>query len=922
VPVRRSDHRRARHAAATRTAATRAAAPALAAALALGLSLPADVLAQAAGQSPNPSPSPAAAPALNPAAPPAVQGPVPPVGSPSAALPAAGPSAAAASRTANRASAILMDQATYWSAQGRPELAQQALERLLLVEPNNPEALAVAAEVAALNGDRAQAEAYAERVTQLAPGSAAATRAAGALRIASVDQAILSDARRLAQAGQREASIQRYREIFPDGNVPDIYAAEYYQTYATVSLSNFLEARRAMEAVLGRNPENRPLQLAFAQMLATRETTRGEAIDILRQLAQSPDVAGGARAAWRQAILWQGPNTETLIQVEEYLRVFPGDPEILAKLEESRPRPLDRQSARRKEAYDALPQNPREAERLFSEAVAENPNDVDSIVGLGIVRRRERRDAEAKVLFDRAMEIAPERREEMLRAFGYVDRDGVPYPEPGSNAGRVASGSRGPAQRGRDAGARSNQPGTGLSLRGWQAFQRGRLDEAQSLGQQLARGTPAEQADAANLLGQVAVRRNDFGTAELRFRESLSRRPGQADVQAALYGAMVQQGRLEEADRFARASGYRPSGDAQAARSEQLRGQAQRQEATDQRIETLRSAVAAQPTNVWASHDLARALKTVGQQSEARQVERDLIRQGTRDATYASALLSEYDGRVGETVQRLEAIPSGSRTADMNTMLDRNRRQLEVRQLEVAARGNPRSAAAQRLVALAGQPDATGSTQAEVIRIFNRLRQPENLEAARRAASGDSTPAPAKAAIAAALVDAGREGAAENLAQRAERDPRLAEDLRRTATAAPAGPRTAARPAGSGAGAAAEAVPATRDPESWRAQLSLARVYARSDRGADATEVAEGVLRQNPDNVEARSVAGEIAVVRGQIGRAEQILSEGRTRRADELQMALLEARIARARDDQVRARRALEDAARLRGQQLRAANP
>ena len=63
-------------------------------------------------------------------------------------------------------------------------------------------------------------------------------------------------------------------------------------------------------------------------------------------------------------------------------------------------------------------------------------------------------------------------------------------------------------------------------------------------------------------------------------------------------------------------------------------------------------------------------------------------------------------------------------------------------------------------------------------------------------------------------------------------------------------------------------------------------------------------------------------MVRGQIGRAEQLLSEGRARRADELQMALLEARIARSRDDQVRARRALEAAARLRGEQLRAANP
>ena len=83
--------------------------------------------------------------------------------------------------------------------------------------------------------------------------------------------------------------------------------------------------------------------------------------------------------------------------------------------------------------------------------------------------------------------------------------------------------------------------------------------------------------------------------------------------------------------------------------------------------------------------------------------------------------------------------------------------------------------------------------------------------------------------------------------------------------------------------------------------------------------IAEGILSASPDNVRARAVAGEAAVLANAIGRAEGILREGRERGADELQMALLEARIARARDDRIRARRALEEAARLRTRQLQA---
>jgi hypothetical protein len=58
--------------------------------------------------------------------------------------------------------------------------------------------------------------------------------------------------------------------------------------------------------------------------------------------------------------------------------------------------------------------------------------------------------------------------------------------------------------------------------------------------------------------------------------------------------------------------------------------------------------------------------------------------------------------------------------------------------------------------------------------------------------------------------------------------------------------------------------------------------------------------------------------MRNAFSRAEEILRDGKARGADELQMALLEARIARARGDHVRARQALETAARLRVGQLR----
>jgi len=187
-------------------------------------------------------------------------------------------------------------------------------------------------------------------------------------------------------------------------------------------------------------------------------------------------------------------------------------------------------------------------------------------------------------------------------------------------------------------------------------------------------------------------------------------------------------------------------------------------------------------------------------------------------------------------------------------------------------------------------------------------------------------PAAGRVAIAGALLEAGRTSEAEALAATVERDPALAGDTQRRASAvrAVSAARAADRlnDAGDRQAALARLSPALgQSPENTDVQLSLARVYAGSGRADDASRIAEAILASSPDNVRARAVAGEAAVARRAIGRAEQILRDGRARGADELQMALLDARIARAREDQVRARQALEEAARLRAQQLRTGN-
>lgn len=824
--------------------------------------------------------------------------------------PAASAAPADAGRPATRSIAVLIGQASFWSAQGRPELAQQALDRLLTVDPNSPDVLLAAAEVSAQNGDRATAEVYVARLRQIAPDSPQRAQAEVALRAASVDQAVLAEARNLAQAGQRAAAMQRYRQLFPNGEVPAIFAAEFYQTLAGSSPEFFEEARLGLERAVARAPENLPLQLAYAQLLTYNEGYRFEGLKRLRALAGEPTVGEAARANWRQALLWLPADPDAAEEIAAYRKATNNAPdaEIEAKYREAQATVIPASVTNRLAGWAALTENNvREADRLFGLTIQEDAQDAEGYFGLALVRRRQGRNAEAREFLAKAIEIAPFREEEFRTGVGDLN----------SPAATARGGS---GRGGASAGAPSN-----ASI-AWQGLNRGQLDQAAASAERALRAGGNERVQGEVVLGMVALRRRNYSEAETRFRRALSARRNLPAAQAGLYEALVRQERLPEADRFLAESGYRPPEGGLSSRSATLRQEAAATRDPAAKVAILRGALASDPNNAWVTFDLANALKAGGQTEEARRLESQLsVRRGSSDAMFASALLANADGRVAEAVDRLEAIPDRSRPADGDRLLDQNRRTLQVRQLERAARGSPQSDAARRLLALASQTDPAGQTQAGVIRAFNRLRQTGNLQAASQAviASPPSTPA-GRVQVGFALAEAGRSAEAEALVSGLSQDSRLSREQRqqvasiRATTAAAAAERLNA--SGDRRGAMNRLSRALDEmPDDPQVQIAAARVMARSGQADQAQRIAEGILRRDPDNVAARSVAGEAAVLGNALARAEQLLSEGRSRNADGLQMALLEAQIARARRDPVRAREALEEAARLRGAQLRA---
>ncbi|WP_431271075.1 cellulose synthase subunit BcsC-related outer membrane protein [Dankookia sp. P2] len=620
-------------------------------------------------------------------------------------------------------------------------------------------------------------------------------------------------------------------------------------------------------------------------MLTYRDATRADGIARLRRLAAGSDAGGAATNAWRQALLWAGPNPAMAPELEAFLARNPGEAEVTQRLQEIRaPQPggpPDEAATARQRGFELLNTNrARDAGRDFEAAIAANPEDADAIGGLGIVRLREGRYGEARSLLERAIRLDPGKRAQWQKAL-----DGAGY------AADLAS-------------ARSQ-------------IQAGDLDAAeQSLRRALSRDA-ADRADAEALLGDIALRRGDYAGAEARYRAALARRPNLGAATSGLYEVLQQQGRFAEAEALqGRVRQASNEAGTNAGRASQLRAEALRANDPEDQLVRLREALSLDPGSPWIRLDLARLLSRQGQQAEARELMGALGAGGGAEGLHAAALFAEEDGRPDEAAAYLNRIPAKQRSADMNRQLARSRVASEVDRAVSTWRMGARAEGRAALVAIAARPDPTGGAGALAVRALGTLGDPQGAAEAGRAAvsANANAPATARLAIAGALLAAGAEREAMQIARTVESQPGLSAEDRRQAAALQAGfaIRTADKLNEQGNQAAAyEALAPVlgRDPTNPQANLALARLYQGARQPDQAAQVAEAVLRGDPRSMDARMAAVDAAVAQRDWGRAEALLVEARAFNPNDPRVPLMEAKIARAAGNPGRALRALERA-------------
>ncbi|MBV7541619.1 BCSC C-terminal domain-containing protein [Acidovorax sp. sic0104] len=544
----------------------------------------------------------------------------------------------------------LLDQGQYWQERGDTVRAGEAWQKLLRINPQNAQALYGMALVE-LSAQRPEgAQRYLTQLQAAHPRSPLVSRLQDSIR-SGRNAPQIETARQQARSGQASQALSTYQAALGDRAPTGPLALEYYQTLGATA-GGWDEARRGLSRLAQESPEDPQIALALAQHLTYRDATRRDGIAQLARLAGRPDVGKTATESWRKALAWTGTRSADIALYQEFLRANPGDTAVQSRLTQAQNLQKQAQTTARPAAgadplrqrttagFQALDDGELDAaETAFSSVLEARPSDGDALGGLGILRLRQERFADARGLLERA-----------------------------SRAGSASRWKQ----------ALDSATYWSLVEQATAERERGDTAAAQRSLEQAVRLNPAEvtaETDLADLL----VEAGQYDAAEAAYRRVLARQTDNPDAVRGLVGVLAQNNKAAEA--LALVEKLSPSqqekvGALGRLRAAQALGQAraatERGDATAART-ALEDALLNDPASPWVRLDLARLYLRMGAVAEARGVMDGLLISNPNmpEALYASALLASEASDWPGALALLDRIPEQHRTRDIAALQKR-----------------------------------------------------------------------------------------------------------------------------------------------------------------------------------------------------------------------------------------------------------
>lgn len=572
--------------------------------------------------------------------------------------------------------ARLLATARLWAAKHRDDLALQAVQKALLIAPDDPVLIGEALRIDLRLGQARAAAALLDRLKVRQPDAATTLQLEDEYRAVTSGRDELATIRLLARSGKSEEATRRLQALFPHGAPPGALGAEYYQILSGTE-TGYAQAVAALRERVRSDPSNTAAALTLVGLLNEHSATRAEANRLAWSLAQRDDVDRTAvMNAWRNVLQQAGLDPAYLDAMHAYLALEPGDTEFKdrtatldaqrqaqSKLEHD-PDYIAEQQGLRALARSDLPR----ADARLARAAQARPNDAQAVGGLGLVRLHEGRDDEARALFQRAAALEPIERSK----WDGLARTALIW---------------------------------GTIAKGREAAKAGRAQEAQR-DAQAALALDPTNAQAKQLLADAWLAERNWAAAEPLLRElmrspelnlgtvedmqTLLRETGRESQVPGLLDALNQRFR-SPSDR-AGLTGLRA--DAVAREAQQLASKGKLGPAAQDDEKALRLA----PDAPWTRLALARIYSDLGLPQLGRTVmDEGLATHASPEMRYATAIYRHSIDDVAGAQAVLADILPGARTEGMRALADRLDAQAALRQARGAFASGDREAAARAL---------------------------------------------------------------------------------------------------------------------------------------------------------------------------------------------------------------------------------
>jgi len=572
----------------------------------------------------------------------------------------------------------LLDQVRRGEALHRDDLVRDALGRLQLLEPRNPDVLLAALGLALREKNITEAEQLSARINALAPGSLQARQAARLLALQQPETARrLQQARLLAVTGRNQEALAVYEQLFA-GEPPSLeLALDYWRVRGNLP-GQRPEAIRQLQHLDQQYPGSAGLRQTLAGWLFAEKRDR-EALALLDQLARDPGARDAAAQREFEYLSGQAVSSASAAGWQAFLQRYPASPllaQASANLQQQRTLLADPswQAGQRGKHLLDKGRNA-EAEAQLRRALRKYPEDASLHGALGYALMRQGRYENANAAF---------------RAASAKEQDTYWI----SQWKDLESSSQYWAQLDKAERALQAKDLRGARALYLQARQQRPKDEYALLG-----------------LADVSLAEGDAAAAERQFLHVRRMAP---DNESAVRGLM----RVYQAQSPAKAQAYLDSlpprqqvqfaslrRSLELSRLRQQGEQALQREDWAAASQVLAQATALAPDEPWLVYQLAISLRHQGRTAEADAAFARLVQHQPRDPAtrYAHGLFLESSDRDALALDSLGAVPQATWNADMQALQQRIQRRLTL-------------ASAQQLQAQGRVTEATAMLEASLAR--------------------------------------------------------------------------------------------------------------------------------------------------------------------------------------------------------------